>query len=104
MLAAFSLLNTLYTLTRTRQYRLFESKIDTGPSTPSAHRVRVQSTPVSASPLRFVSSLVSSASAESRAHPDGTRDVWELSVWDPLATSCSTPSSCRSASSMSGPA
>lgn len=27
---------------------------------------------------------MSSESAESRAHPDKTRDVWELSIWDPL--------------------
>lgn len=84
LLVAISTLNALYALTRTRQYRLFESNIDREPQTPSARRVKVQSTPVSASPIRFISNLVSTQSAESRAHPDSAKDVWELSVWDPL--------------------
>lgn len=54
------------------------------PSTASVRRVKVQSSPVASSPLRFVADLVSSDSAESRAHPDKSRDVWELSIWDPL--------------------
>ncbi|KAH6659521.1 hypothetical protein BKA67DRAFT_544698 [Truncatella angustata] len=37
--------------------------------------------------MRFLADLLSSESAESRAHPDRTRDVWELSVWDPLPIS-----------------
>lgn len=56
------------------------------PTTPSAHRVRVDSSPVSSSPLRFLSQMIAArvSSAEARAHPDPTRDVWELAVWDPL--------------------
>lgn len=27
--------------------------------------------------------MMGSETAESRAHPDGTRDVWELHIWDP---------------------
>ena len=34
--------------------------------------------------MRILSDMMSSESAESRAHPDKTRDVWEISVWDPL--------------------
>ena len=37
--------------------------------------------------LRIIADLISSESAESRAHPDPTRDVWELAVWDPLDAS-----------------
>lgn len=85
LLTTFSALNAFYTFWRKRHYRLFEASIDKPPSTPSAHRVRVDSSPLSsASPLRFISSLVSSNSVESRAHPDAERDVWELGVWDPL--------------------
>jgi hypothetical protein len=47
----------------------------------------VQSSPVSSSPLRFIADMISPDSAESRAHPDKSRDVWELSVWDPLPVS-----------------
>lgn len=45
--------------------------------------MRVDSSPVS-SPLRFLSNILGDTSAESRAHPDATRDVWELAVWDPV--------------------
>ena len=38
---------------------------------------------MSASPLRQFANAFS-RSAESRAHPDAHRDVWELAVWDPL--------------------
>lgn len=62
---------------------MFEASIDEAPATPSAQRVRVDSTPVSASPLRYLASTLS-GSAESRAHPNAERDVWELAVWDPL--------------------
>lgn len=34
--------------------------------------------------MRMLTDLMSYESAESRAHPDKTRDVWEISVWDPL--------------------
>lgn len=36
--------------------------------------------------MRFLSNLVSSSNAQSRAHPDANRDVWEISVWDPTPT------------------
>lgn len=84
LLTYLSILNAIYTFYRKRYYRLFESSIDTPQSTPSAHRVRVDSSPVSSSPLRFLTSILGDTSAESRAHPDPTRDVWELAVWDPI--------------------
>ncbi|KAK9422727.1 putative Meiotically up-regulated gene 154 protein [Seiridium unicorne] len=87
ILAGFSTLNAAYTNFRARQYRLFEADVEKEYNTPSAQRVRVQSSPASSSPLRFLTYLVSSESAESRAHPDRTRDVWEISVWDPLPIS-----------------
>src|SRR6266536_1662909 len=84
MLTTFSVVNTAYAFLRKRHYRLFESSVDAPQNTPSARRVRVDSSPVSSSPLRFLSSVFGDASAESRAHPDPTRDVWELAVWDPI--------------------
>ncbi|KAG6034932.1 hypothetical protein E4U41_006296 [Claviceps citrina] len=84
MLATFSITNAAYAVSRTRRYRLFEADIDVKPNTSSAKRVRVQSNPVASSPLRFVADMLSPDSAESRAHPAKGRDVWELSVWDPL--------------------
>ncbi|KJZ77976.1 hypothetical protein HIM_02613 [Hirsutella minnesotensis 3608] len=84
---ALSLTNAVYTVSRTRKYRMFEANIETELSTPSARRVKVQSSPVSSSPLRFIADLMTPESAESRAHPDKARDVWELSVWDPLPMS-----------------
>ncbi|KAJ9669712.1 hypothetical protein H2201_000096 [Coniosporium apollinis] len=83
ILSGFSVLNAVYTFCRKRHYRLFEASIDAPPTTPSAHRVRVDSSPLSSSPLRFLSNIITSSSAEARAHPDETRDVWELAVWDP---------------------
>ncbi|KAI0387665.1 hypothetical protein F5Y04DRAFT_240714 [Hypomontagnella monticulosa] len=83
-LMAFSAANATYTMYRSRHYRLFEADVEKEPETPSAHRVRVQSSPVSSSPLRFISNMINTESAESRAHPDRSRDVWEVSVWDPL--------------------
>lgn len=85
LLSLVSGLNAWYTFWRKRHYRLFESSVETAPTTPSARRVRVDSSPLSSSPLRFISNLVSS-SAQSRAHPDETKDVWEISVWDPTPT------------------
>ncbi|OCL09267.1 hypothetical protein AOQ84DRAFT_354077 [Glonium stellatum] len=82
-LTLVSLSNAFYTFYRRRHYRLFEQSIDTTPATPSAHRVRVDSSPISSSPLRFLSGIIASTNAESRAHPDAARDVWELAVWDP---------------------
>ncbi|KAI9774572.1 MAG: hypothetical protein M1840_002821 [Geoglossum simile] len=84
-LTLISILNAIYTFHRKRRYRLFESSIDAPPSTPSAHRVRVDSSPLSSSPLRFFSTLIDPASlAESRSHPDPSKDVWEIAVWDPM--------------------
>ncbi|ODA76213.1 hypothetical protein RJ55_08058 [Drechmeria coniospora] len=83
-LVFFSVSNAVYTISRTRKYRMFEASIDRQPSTPSAQRVKVQSSPVSSSPLRYIADILTPESAESRAHPDRNRDVWELSVWDPL--------------------
>jgi Protein of unknown function (DUF2418) len=37
--------------------------------------------------LRFLSNIIVTESAQSRAHPDAARDVWEVAVWDPLPTS-----------------
>ncbi|KAH9869097.1 hypothetical protein J1614_008174 [Plenodomus biglobosus] len=65
-----------------RHYRLFEQSVEKAPQTPSAKRVRVDSSPASASPMAFVRNLVVN-SAASRAHPDEHRDVWEIAVWDP---------------------
>ncbi|KAI9761114.1 MAG: Reversal of tor2 lethality [Chaenotheca gracillima] len=86
LLSLVSILNALYTFLRKRHYRLFETSVDEVPSTPSAHRVRVDSSPVSSSPLRFLSSILTSSqsAAEARSHPSATRDVWEVAVWDPL--------------------
>lgn len=79
--------NTFYTFFRKRHYRLFEAQIDVVPQTPSAHRVKLNSSPVASSPLRFLSSMLGTDSAESRAHPDPRQDVWEIAVWDPLPVS-----------------
>lgn len=65
-----------------RYYRLFEQSVDVAPQTPSARRVRVDSSPASASPLSFIRNAISN-SAAARAHPDAERDVWEVAVWDP---------------------
>ncbi|EKD15389.1 uncharacterized protein L3040_001756 [Drepanopeziza brunnea f. sp. 'multigermtubi'] len=83
-LSIFAVVNAAYTFSRTRHYRLFETSIDAPQSTPSAHRVRVDSSPVSSSPLRLLTNILGDTSAESRAHPDPTRDVWEIAVWDPI--------------------
>ena len=86
-LSLLSFTNAAYTFHRQRHYRLFETSVDTVPSTPSAQRVRVDSSPHSSSPLRFLSTMLGDGSAESRSHPDATRDVWELAVWDPAPLS-----------------
>ena len=39
---------------------------------------------MASSPLRFLTNVLGASNAQSRAHPDPSRDVWELSVWDPL--------------------
>lgn len=80
---AFSAGNALWTFWSARHYRLFEANVEQKPGTPSAHRVRVQSSPVASSPLRLIADVLGSETAQSRAHPDSTRDVWEVAVWDP---------------------
>ena len=37
--------------------------------------------------MRFLTSILGNASAESRAHPNAQEDVWEIAVWDPLPVS-----------------
>lgn len=86
LLAAFSLWNAVYTFWRSRAYRFFEADVEKPAGTPSAQRVRVQSSPNSPTPFRLLGDVLGE-SAESRAHPDRTRDVWELHLWDPLPAS-----------------
>ena len=84
VLVSVSVLNAFYTMTRSRHYRLFEADVETpGPATPSAQRVRVDSSPSSSTPLRLIHDVLRPETAEQRAHPDKTRDVWEMKVWDP---------------------
>lgn len=66
---------------------MFENPIDQAPATSSAQRVRVDSSPMTASPLRYLANAMSTESAQSRAHPDAQRDVWEVAMWDPLPIS-----------------
>ena len=79
-----STVNAIYTFGRKRHYRLFETSVDSVLSTPSAHQVRVDSSPVSSSPLQFLASIIGTDNAQARAHPDPARDVWEVAVWDPV--------------------
>ena len=76
-------MNAVYTFLRKRHYRLFEQPVEEAPATPSARLVRVDSSPVSSSPLRYLQNVISSVGASSRAYPDAEREVWELNVWDP---------------------
>ncbi|KAJ9620441.1 hypothetical protein H2203_007647 [Taxawa tesnikishii (nom. ined.)] len=82
-LALLAVLNALYTFTRTRKYRLFESSVEKPPSTPSAHRVKIDSSPLQSTPLRYVNAILNANSAASRAYPDEHNDVWEIHLWDP---------------------
>lgn len=82
-LIAGSLHNAYETWNRSRSYRLFEHDITNNPSKTSARLVKVQSAPSSPSVLGRFGEMLAPETAESRAHPDKTRDVWELSVWDP---------------------
>jgi len=75
--------NTAFTFFRKRQYRLFEQPVEATPSTPSARLVRVDSSPMSSSPLRYLQTVISDATAGRRAHVDPEREVWEVSMWDP---------------------
>jgi hypothetical protein len=84
VLIAISALNAFSTMTRSRHYRLFERNVEqAGPGTPSANRVRVDSSPASSTPLRLIQEVLRPETADQRAHPDRTRDVWEMKVWDP---------------------
>lgn len=84
MLISISALNAFYSMTRSRHYRLFEMNVEAaGPGTPSAQRVRVDSSPASSTPVRLIQEVLRPETAEQRAHPDKTRDVWEVKVWDP---------------------
>ena len=87
LLSLFCFANAAYTFYRRRRYRLFESSVEAVPSTPSAHRVRVDSSPVASSPLRFLSNMLAGGNAEARSHSDASRDVWEIAVWDPAPIS-----------------
>jgi hypothetical protein len=76
--------NAFYTFARKRHYRLFEQPVDLAPNTPSAQRVRVDSSPASSySPVSYIKNAIAAATPSSRAYPDPEREVWEVSVWDP---------------------
>lgn len=87
LLSLLSFVNAAYTFYRRRRYRLFESSVDDPPCTPSAQRVRVDSSSIASPPLRFLSNMLGRENADSRSHSDATRDVWEIAVWDPIAIS-----------------
>lgn len=85
-MATASFLNTYYVFVSTRKYRLFERRLEELPKTPSARRVRVDDSPAAApTPAKYLAEKLTFGrnSAEQRAHPDETRDVVELSIWDP---------------------
>nr|OQO20561.1 hypothetical protein B0A51_10437 [Rachicladosporium sp. CCFEE 5018] len=75
--------NAFWTFFRKRHYRLFEQPVDLPPSTPSAHRVRVDSSPASSSPIQHLQTVIAAARAGAQVYPDPEREVWEVSVWDP---------------------
>ncbi|KAJ4319711.1 hypothetical protein N0V94_003770 [Neodidymelliopsis sp. IMI 364377] len=83
ILSAASLSNAWLVYTKKRHYRLFEQPIETTPTTPSAKRVRVDSSPAGGSPFSYIRNIAQRNSAAARAHPDAARDVWEVAVWDP---------------------
>lgn len=83
VLSAASFANAWLVYSKKRHYRLFEQPIETTPTTPSAKRVRVDSSPAGASPFGVFRNIAQRNSAAARAHPDATRDVWEIAVWDP---------------------
>ena len=89
LLILFSCWNAFYTFFRKRHYRLFEQPVDQAPATPSAHRVHLDSSPMSSSPLRYLQKIITSTTAPSRAYPDAEREVWELSMWDPKPSNLS---------------
>ncbi|KAL5119210.1 hypothetical protein ACEQ8H_002921 [Pleosporales sp. CAS-2024a] len=83
ILGGMAMGNAWLVYSKRRYYRLFEQDVEVVPSTPSAQRVRVDSSPLGVSPLRYIKKVVARNSAEARAHPDAGRDVWEIAVWDP---------------------
>jgi hypothetical protein len=83
VLSTASCANAWMVYSKKRHYRLFEQPIETTPTTPSAKRVRVDSSPAGASPFGYFRNIAQRNSAAARAHPDATRDVWEVAVWDP---------------------
>ncbi|KAL9612270.1 MAG: hypothetical protein Q9167_003138 [Letrouitia subvulpina] len=83
LLSFFSIGNAAYAFLRQRHYRLFENPVDAKPNTSSAHRVNVDSSPPSSSPLRFLSSILTPDNSGSPTYTDASVKVWELSVWDP---------------------
>ncbi|KAI5806940.1 hypothetical protein EDC01DRAFT_742703 [Geopyxis carbonaria] len=90
-LALFSIVNMVYCFSNKRRYRLFEHDIMVEPPTPSVRRVRVDSSPTSNSPMRIFGNIKAAFTDDpsSRSHPDSSRDVWELSVWNPPPISMS---------------
>jgi hypothetical protein len=83
VLAGATFGNAWLVYSKRRYYRLFEQSVDVSPATPSARRVRVDSSPAGASPLGYIRNVIARNSAAGRAHPDTQRDVWEISVWNP---------------------
>jgi hypothetical protein len=75
--------NAWLVYSKRRYYRLFEQSVDVTPATPSAQRVRVDSSPMGVSPMGYIRKVIARNSAAARAHPDAERDVWEIAVWDP---------------------
>ena len=61
--------------------------MDSALSTPSAHQVPMESTPLSSSPLRFLSTRLVWESAKIRSYPNANKSVWEIAVWDPIPMS-----------------
>lgn len=93
-LGLFSIANAVYTFQRKRHYRLFEHAIDAPPFTPSARRVRVDSSPGDGSPLHLVSDILRRPASylftpESQPSSHALPDVWELAMWDPTAINLS---------------
>ena len=87
LLSLLSFVNGAYVFYRHRHYRLFEGSADVVPSTPSAHRVKVDSSPAASSPLRFLSNMLNRDGLEAASQSISARDVWEIAVWDPTPIS-----------------
>ncbi|KAF1913110.1 hypothetical protein BDU57DRAFT_521793 [Ampelomyces quisqualis] len=83
ILSAAAFANAWLVYSKRRYYRLFEQSVDISPATPSAQRVRVDSSPLGVSPMGYLRNVVARNTAAARAHPDAERDVWEVAVWDP---------------------